>query len=133
VGALSQFAEQPPILHRDDRLRSKILQQCDLLAGERSHLTALGNDNAEKTVVLSQGHHQHGSHAAVLEGGAGHRISREQRCELRQVSDVHEKLLAAHVHVRRIIRVQFVRLCRHHLRKTARSSLASQQSGKIRR
>ena len=38
-----------------------------------------------------------------LQGGAGHRISRQQRCELSQVSDVHEGLFTPYKYVRRIV------------------------------
>ena len=34
-GALAQFAQEPRVLHRDDRLRGEVLQQRDLLVGER--------------------------------------------------------------------------------------------------
>jgi len=40
-GAGLQFAEQPRVLHRDDGLCREILQQRDLLVGERSQ-TACG-------------------------------------------------------------------------------------------
>ena len=33
--------KQPRVLHRDDRLRREILQQCDLLVGERPDLLAV--------------------------------------------------------------------------------------------
>ena len=35
VGALTQFAQQPRILHRNDRLRREVLQQRDLIVTER--------------------------------------------------------------------------------------------------
>src|SRR5205085_8488686 len=38
LGALAQLVEQPSVLHRDDRLRGKVLQQGDLLVGEWAHL-----------------------------------------------------------------------------------------------
>ena len=39
--ALADLAEQPRILHRDDRLRREILQQRDLLVGEGPDLLAI--------------------------------------------------------------------------------------------
>ena len=33
--------DQPRVLHRDDRLRREILQQRDLLVGERPHFLAV--------------------------------------------------------------------------------------------
>ena len=41
AGALAQFAEQPRVLHRDDRLRREVLQQRDLLVGERADFLAV--------------------------------------------------------------------------------------------
>ncbi len=32
---------EPRVLHRDDRLRGEVLQQCDLLVGERPHFLAV--------------------------------------------------------------------------------------------
>ena len=57
-GALAQFGEQPRILHRDHRLRREVLQQRDLLVGERPHLLAIERDDAEHAIVLAQRHHQ---------------------------------------------------------------------------
>ena len=39
--ALADFVQQPRILHRDHRLRGEVLQQGDLLVGERPHLLAV--------------------------------------------------------------------------------------------
>ena len=44
AGALAQFAEQPRVLHRDDRLRREVLQQRDLLVGERADLLAINGE-----------------------------------------------------------------------------------------
>ena len=38
---LARLGDQPRVLHRDDRLRREILQQRDLLVGERPHLLAI--------------------------------------------------------------------------------------------
>jgi len=45
--ALAQFAQQPRILHRDDRLGSEILQKGDLFFRERAYPVAMGTDIAE--------------------------------------------------------------------------------------
>ena len=37
---LARLGDQPRVLHRDDRLRREILQQRDLLVGERPYLLA---------------------------------------------------------------------------------------------
>ena len=53
--ALADFVEQPRILHRDHRLGGKVLQQGDLLVGERPNFLA---DRAmmhpKKRIVLAQ-------------------------------------------------------------------------------
>ena len=36
--ALSKFIQQPPILHRDDRLGGEVLQQCHLAVAEHDEL-----------------------------------------------------------------------------------------------
>ena len=41
---LARLGDQPRILHRDDRLRREILQQRDLLVGERPDLLAIDGD-----------------------------------------------------------------------------------------
>ena len=53
-------SEQPRILHRDHRLGGEVLQQRDLLVGERPHLLAIDSDVAEQDVVLAQRHSEHG-------------------------------------------------------------------------
>jgi hypothetical protein len=52
VGAGAQFAEQPRVLHRDDRLRREVLQQCDLLVGERAHLLAVDDDRPKQSIFF---------------------------------------------------------------------------------
>ena len=51
---LARLGQEPRILHRDDRLRREILQQRDLLVGERPHLLAIDADDAEQAFVLAQ-------------------------------------------------------------------------------
>jgi len=41
IGALAQFAQQAGVLHRNDGLRREVLQQGDLLVGERADLLAI--------------------------------------------------------------------------------------------
>jgi len=49
-----QFAEQPRILHRNDRLHRKVLQERDLFFREWPHLAAGAGDHAEQRPVLAQ-------------------------------------------------------------------------------
>src|SRR5262252_8634505 len=51
---LSRLGQEPRVLHSNDRLRSEVLQQRDLLVGEGTHLAAIDNDCAEETVILAQ-------------------------------------------------------------------------------
>ena len=51
---LARLGDQPRVLHRDDRLRREVLQQRDLLVGERPHFLAIDRDGAEQRVVLAQ-------------------------------------------------------------------------------
>ena len=41
---LARLGDQPRVLHRDDRLRREVLEQRDLLVGERAHLLAVDAD-----------------------------------------------------------------------------------------
>ena len=72
LGTRTQFAEQPRILHRDHRLCREILQQRDLLVGERPHLFAGGSDHPEKLVVATQRHAQQCAVSFEFDRGAGH-------------------------------------------------------------
>ena len=58
---------QPRVLHRDDRLRREVLQQRDLLVGERPDLLAVGDNGAEQRIVLAQRHEEIGAYAAKLD------------------------------------------------------------------
>ena len=48
----ARLGEEPRVLHRDDRLRGEILEQRDLLVGERSDLLAVDDDCAEQHLSL---------------------------------------------------------------------------------
>ena len=48
------LGDQPRVLHRDHRLRGEVLQQRDLLVGERPDLLAIDRDDAEQRLVLAQ-------------------------------------------------------------------------------
>src|SRR5260221_12428836 len=56
------------ILHRDDRLSREILQQRDLLVGERADFPAVDANLAEDLIVLSKRDGQQGSHAGQFDG-----------------------------------------------------------------
>ena len=48
VGALAQFVEQPRVFDGDDGLRGEVLDQLDLLIGERADLLAVDHDAADR-------------------------------------------------------------------------------------
>src|SRR3981081_1177547 len=50
--SLARLGDQPCILHRDDRLRREVLQQRDLLVGERSHFLAIDAEEALRNTIL---------------------------------------------------------------------------------
>src|SRR5205807_9165227 len=52
---LAQFAEQPRVLHRDDRLRGEILQEGNLFIGKGPHYLAVNVKRAKQHAILPQG------------------------------------------------------------------------------
>ena len=64
---LARLVDQPRIFHCDDRLRREILQQCDLLVGERLHFLAIDHDRAEDGFVLEQRHAQQAACTAEVD------------------------------------------------------------------
>ncbi len=83
--ALPQFGDQPCILHRDDCLRGEILQQRNLLIGERPDLLAGRDDHPKKRVAFPQRHTQQSAVAAVF-----YRSTRHWMLDLGQIGNVHE-------------------------------------------
>ncbi len=80
--------KQPGIVHRDHRLRGEILQQRDLLVGERPHL-ARGAATIWPSSVssLRSGTHSSRAHPAKFDDGPRDRI-----VDLRQIGNVDEPL-----------------------------------------
>ena len=52
--ALADFAEQPGIVHRNDRLRREVFQERDLFFREWPHLASSQADHAEQRAVFAQ-------------------------------------------------------------------------------
>src|SRR6516164_9809703 len=48
----AQLVEQPRVLDGDDRLRGEVLQQFDLLVGERAHLLAIDGDRSNQLFLF---------------------------------------------------------------------------------
>ena len=53
---LADLVQQPRVFHRDNRLRREVLQQRDLLVGERPDFLAVCCDSSEQPIVLAQRH-----------------------------------------------------------------------------
>jgi len=50
----ARLSQQPRVLHRDHRLRGEILQQRDLLVGERENFFAMHDDRPEQRLVFAR-------------------------------------------------------------------------------
>src|SRR5262249_24885369 len=61
------LGDQPRILHRDHRLRSEVLQQRDLLLGERLHFLPVDIDRPEQGIFLTQCHREPGADTAKID------------------------------------------------------------------
>jgi hypothetical protein len=74
AGARLQFAEQPRVLDRDDRLVGKGAHQFDLPLSERLDAQAAHRDHADHRSLTQQRHPKHGAYSGchVL----GHRVVR---------------------------------------------------------
>src|SRR3974377_1705154 len=66
IGSLVQFVEQPRVLDGDDGLRSKVLQQFDLLVGEGAHLLAVDGDGADQFLFLEHRYGENGASTSLL-------------------------------------------------------------------
>ena len=53
---LPLLGDQPRVLHRDHRLGGEVLQQRDLLVGERPHFLAIDREHPSNALVLAQAH-----------------------------------------------------------------------------
>ena len=69
VGALTELLEQPRILDGDDRLGGEVLDQLDLLVGERPDLLTLDVDGADQLTFLEDRNGEDGPIAAEFDGG----------------------------------------------------------------
>jgi hypothetical protein len=93
---LADLVQQPRILHRDDRLRGKVLQQRNLLVGKRPNLTAVGCDVAEQSAVLAQWHSKKRAHSAMTDCGAMNGVVRRfnRKFSRSDIGDLNEWLTA---------------------------------------
>jgi hypothetical protein len=96
--ALPQFAEEARILHRDHRLRRKVLQQRDLLIGKWADFLTKGGNGAEHGTILEQWHGNNRARTAELDQSAAHRTDARLRrgiIDLRVGSAAKEALMGA--------------------------------------
>jgi len=59
------LGDQPCILHRDDCVRGKVLQQRDFLLGERPYLLPINRDRSEQLVILAKRDSEKGAGTSV--------------------------------------------------------------------
>ena len=52
----AKLAEQPRVLDGDDGLRGEVLDQLNLLVGERAHLLTVDDDYTDQVLILEQRH-----------------------------------------------------------------------------
>src|SRR5262249_23030591 len=67
---LARLGNQPRVLHCNDRLGREVLQECNLLFGERPHLLAQGGDKAEERTILPQRRKQYGANIVIFDKSA---------------------------------------------------------------
>src|SRR5215469_12149511 len=88
-----QLAEQPRVLHGDDRLRREVFDQRDLLVRKRSDLTANYDDDPQQHVLFAERNAQPRANTGPLQAIPGVLIVAICR-RLPNVSDMHDPLAA---------------------------------------
>jgi hypothetical protein len=71
---LARLGQKPCVLHRDDRLRRKILQQRDLFVGKQADFLPIDDKHSEECTLFAQRDHQLGAGATHLDDGASRRV-----------------------------------------------------------
>ena len=90
VGALTQFTKEPRILHRDHRLRREVLQQFNLLVGERPDVATIDHEMAERGFFLAQRHGEERTHPAKVDQRPGRRVARAVTLASWNISEVDD-------------------------------------------
>src|SRR6516225_3798924 len=85
----AQLVEQARVLDGDDRLGGEVLDQLDLLVGERLNLLVIDVDGANQAALLEHWNRQQSSITAELNGGAQQRIALDVSLLPRNVGDLH--------------------------------------------
>ncbi len=102
VGALAQLVEQPRVLDGDDGLRGEVLDQLDLLFGERPNLLPIDGDEADDLVVFEHRHEHKGTGASQIEKLPETRIGRLVGNESGHILDMDRPLFVNDPAERRI-------------------------------
>jgi hypothetical protein len=92
--ALADLVEQPGIVHRDHRLRRKILQQRNLLVGKRPHLATADHERSDWSAILDQGDPYEAADPAELNRRSRDWLARPIKLVLDKVWNVQEALVA---------------------------------------
>jgi hypothetical protein len=82
------FSDQPRIFHRNDRLRGKVLKQCNFFFCERADLLPGGDDLTQQRAVFTERDRQERSDASEFD-----RSSHPGVIELRQIGVVYEAVI----------------------------------------
>ncbi len=89
---LPLLGHQPRILHRDHRLGGEVLQQRDLLVGERPNLLAIDRDAAEQRLVLAQRHGEQRASTTKIDECAAIGFACSVVVGVRQIRNVDQRL-----------------------------------------
>src|SRR5215472_10712512 len=89
---LAQLVEQASVLDGDDGLGREILNQINLLVGERLSLLAIDIDSADQTVLLQHRHREDGAIAPELDAHDESRIALDVGLLRRNVRNVGRPL-----------------------------------------
>ena len=73
--SLARLGQQPRVLHRNDRLRREVLQQRDLLIGERPNLGPVDYERANERRVLPQSYPNRGASTKLVGQPSPYRIA----------------------------------------------------------
>ena len=88
---LTQFVEQPGVLDGDDRLRSKVRDQLDLLVAKRSYLLAIDDDAAEQLALLEHWHQQHCPRPSAVDQGDDTRFAFDVAPFCSEIGNVNDR------------------------------------------
>jgi hypothetical protein len=94
-GALAQFVEQPRVLNGNDGLGSEVLDQFDLLVGERSNLLAKDADCANQFVVFYHWETQQRPNTCTF-GGTPQGVVTRITLISQYIGDLYGRLCAKH-------------------------------------